>query len=126
MVESLYLPNTTDREVIYGELTSQIEGLISGETDLTANLANICAVLKEAFGFFWVGFYLKKGDQLVLGPFQGPLACTRINFDQGVCGHAFTKRETTIVPDVDQFAGHIVPQADCSVFAAAGDRAAVG
>ncbi len=85
----------------------QIEALVSGETDLTANLANIAAILKEAFGFFWVGFYLKKEGQLVLGPFQGPLACTRINFDQGVCGHAFTTGQTTIVPDVEQFPGHI-------------------
>ena len=107
MVESLHLPDTADRQVIYDEIAPQIESLISGETDLTANLANVAAVLKEAFGFFWVGFYLKKEDQLVLGPFQGPLACTRINLDQGVCGHAYTTRETTIVPDVDQFPGHI-------------------
>jgi GAF domain-containing protein len=107
MVESLHLPDTTDRQVIYNELVPQIESLISGETDLTANLANIAAVLKEAFGFFWVGFYLEKGGQLVLGPFQGPLACTRIAFDKGVCGHAYTTRETTVVPDVDHFPGHI-------------------
>jgi GAF domain-containing protein len=73
-----------------------------------ANLANVAAVLKEAFGFFWVGFYLKKGDQLVLGPFQGPLACTRIEFGSGVCGHAYSKAETVIVPNVDEFPGHIV------------------
>ena len=108
MVESLLLPDTTNRQVIYQELMPQIEALVSGETDLTANLANIAAILKEAFGFFWVGFYLKKEGQLVLGPFQGPLACTRINFDQGVCGHAFTTGQTTIVPDVEQFPGHIV------------------
>lgn len=107
MVESLLLPDTTKRQVIYQELMPQIEALVSGETDLTANLANIAAILKEAFGFFWVGFYLKKEGQLVLGPFQGPLACTRINFDQGVCGHAFTTGQTTIVPDVEQFPGHI-------------------
>lgn len=79
-----------------------------GETDIVANLANIAAVLKEAFGFLWVGFYLKKGNQLVLGPFQGPLACTRIEFDQGVCGRAYTTQETVIVPNVDEFPGHIV------------------
>jgi L-methionine (R)-S-oxide reductase len=107
MAESLRLSDTTDRESIYRELAPQIESLISNETDLIANLANVVAVLKEAFGFFWVGFYLKKDDQLVLGPFQGPLACTRINFDQGVCGHAYTTRETTIVPDVNEFSGHI-------------------
>ena len=107
MAESLLLPNTTDRRVIYDELAPQIEALVSSETDQIANLANIAAVLKEAFVFFWVGFYLKKENQLVLGPFQGPLACTRINFDQGVCGHAYTTQKTTIVPDVDKFPGHI-------------------
>lgn len=107
MAESLLLSDTTDRQVIYGELLPQIEALVSGETDLIANLANVAAVLKEAFSFFWVGFYLVKDNQLVLGPFQGPLACTRIDFDSGVCGHAYTTRDTTIVPDVDQFPGHI-------------------
>jgi L-methionine (R)-S-oxide reductase len=107
MAEALLLPDTKDRQVIYVELVPQIESLVSSETDLIANLANITAVLKEAFGFFWVGFYLVKDNQLVLGPFQGPLACTRINFDQGVCGHAYTTRETTIIPDVEQFDGHI-------------------
>jgi len=107
MAESLRLTDTTDREIIYREIAPQLESLISSETDLVANLANTAAVLKEAFGFFWVGFYLKKDRQLVLGPFQGPLACTRIGFDRGVCGHAYTSGETTIVPDVDQFPGHI-------------------
>jgi len=107
MAESLRLTDTTDREILYREITPQLESLISSETDLVANLANTAAVLKEAFGFFWVGFYLKKDRQLVLGPFQGPLACTRIGFDQGVCGHAYASGETTIVPDVDQFPGHI-------------------
>lgn len=107
MAESLYLSDKTDRQVIYRELLPQIDSLVANETDLIANLANITAALKEACGFFWVGFYLVKEGQLVLGPFQGPLACTRINFDQGVCGHAYTVRETTIVPDVDQFPGHI-------------------
>ncbi len=81
--------------------------MVSGETDLVANLANICAVLKEAFDFFWVGFYLKKEDQLVLSAFQGPIACTRIDFDKGVCGHSYSTRETVIVPNVDEFPGHI-------------------
>jgi len=107
MDESLAFSKTTDRRVIYKELVPQIESLIADECDLTANLANVAAVLKEAFGFFWVGFYLKKGDQLVLGPFQGPLACTRIEFGQGVCGHAYSTRETVIVPNVDEFPGHI-------------------
>lgn len=107
MAESLILPNSTDRKIIYGEVLSQIESLISGETDVIANLANVAAVLKEAFGFFWIGFYFVKHDQLVLGPFQGPLACTRINFDEGVCGRSYTFKETVIVPDVDKFQGHI-------------------
>ena len=107
MAESLAFSPAADRKTVYGEIAPQIEALVGGETDLTANLANIAAVLKEAFGFFWVGFYLKKEGQLVLGPFQGPLACTRIGFDQGVCGHAYTTRKTVIVPDVDVFPGHI-------------------
>jgi GAF domain-containing protein len=107
MAESIAFSITQDRSIIYAELLPQIEALIAGEDDLIANLANIAAVLKEAFGFFWVGFYLKKGNQLVLGPFQGPLACTRINFGEGVCGHAYSIRETVIVPNVDEFPGHI-------------------
>ncbi len=107
MAESVAFSKTNDRRVIYAEIAPQIESLIGAETDLIANLANAAAVLKEAFGFFWVGFYLKKGEQLVLGPFQGTLACTRIDFDKGVCGHAYTTRETVIVPDVEEFPGHI-------------------
>ena len=107
MAESLAFTPCADRGTVYDEIVPQVEALIAGETDLTANLANIAAVLKETFGFFWVGFYLKKEGELVLGPFQGPLACTRIAFDQGVCGHAYTTRQTVIVPDVDEFPGHI-------------------
>ncbi|MEO6051773.1 MAG: GAF domain-containing protein [Pyrinomonadaceae bacterium] len=107
MVESIFFTETSDRKTIYDEIVPQIDALVSGETDITANLANIAAVLREAFGFFWVGFYLTREDQLVLGPFQGPLACTRINFDEGVCGHAYKTRETVIVPNVDEFPGHI-------------------
>lgn len=107
MAESIAFSRGAQREQIYAELLPQIEALIAVEPDLIANLANVAAVLKEAFGFFWVGFYLKKGDQLVLGPFQGPLACTRIAFDSGVCGHAYSTRETVIVPNVDEFPGHI-------------------
>ena len=107
MAESLAFSKTSDRRIIYDEIAPQIEALTAGETDLVANLANIAAVLKEAFGFFWVGFYLKKGDQLVLNAFQGPIACTRIDFDKGVCGHAYTTREIVIVPNVDEFPGHI-------------------
>ena len=107
MAESIAFSKGSQRVQIYAELLPQIEALIADEPDLIANLANVAAVLKEAFGFFWVGFYLKKGDQLVLGPFQGPLACTRIAFDSGVCGHAYSTRETVIVPNVDEFPGHI-------------------
>jgi GAF domain-containing protein len=107
MAESLAFTKTADRRTVYAEIIPQIESLIAEEPDLIANLANISAVLKEAFGFFWVGFYLKKHDQLVLGPFQGPLACTRIDLDKGVCGAAYTQREAVIVPDVDAFPGHI-------------------
>ncbi len=107
MAESLAFSLDSDRKTIYAEILPQIDALISGETDLVANLANICAVLKEAFRFFWVGFYLKKENQLVLNAFQGTIACTRIDFDQGVCGHAYTTRETVIVPNVDEFPGHI-------------------
>ena len=107
MSESLAFSKTADRRVIYSEIVPQIEALIAGEPDMTANLANVAAALKEAFGFFWVGFYLKKQEQLVLGPFQGPVACTRIAFDSGVCGHAYTTAETVIVPNVDEFPGHI-------------------
>ena len=107
MAESIAFSKAASREQIYEELAPQVEALVSGETDLIANMANLAAVLREAFGFFCVGFYLKKVDQLVLGPFQGPLACTRIDFDSGVCGHAYTTRETVIVPNVDEFPGHI-------------------
>jgi GAF domain-containing protein len=107
MAESIAFSKTTDRAVIYSEIAPQIEALISGESDQTANLANVAAVLKEAFGFFWVGFYLAKDGCLVLGPFQGPLACTRIKFDEGVCGHAFSQTETVVVANVDEFPGHI-------------------
>jgi L-methionine (R)-S-oxide reductase len=107
MAESLAFSRGADRAVVYNEIVPQLEALVAGEPDLVANLANIAAVLKEAFGFFWVGFYLAKKDELVLGPFQGPLACTRIRFDQGVCGHAYSTRETVIVADVDAFPGHI-------------------
>ncbi|RDB05136.1 GAF domain-containing protein [Runella aurantiaca] len=107
MAETLYLPTTTDRAALYESLVPQIAALIEGENDLIANLANISAALREAFGFFWVGFYLKKDQQLVLGPFQGPIACTRIHFDKGVCGACYTRKQTIVVPDVEQFPGHI-------------------
>jgi L-methionine (R)-S-oxide reductase len=107
MAETLNIPSTTDRAALYESLIPQIEALLEGETDLIANLANVTAALREAFGFFWVGFYLTKEQQLVLGPFQGPIACTRIHFDKGVCGACYTRKETIIVPDVELFPGHI-------------------
>ncbi len=108
MAENLYIPETTERAEIYEAVVPQIEALISLETDLIANLANISAALKQAFGFYWVGFYMdNKAGELVLGPFQGPIACTRIRYDRGVCGHSFSTKQTVIVPNVDEFPGHI-------------------
>ncbi|GAB3180205.1 GAF domain-containing protein [Telluribacter humicola] len=107
MAETLTIPTTTNRAAIYAAIYPQIAALIEDESDLTANLANVAAALKEAFGFFWVGFYITKEGQLVLGPFQGPIACTRIPFHKGVCGACYTRRETIIVPDVEAFPGHI-------------------
>jgi GAF domain-containing protein len=96
-----------NKEKIYQSLLPQIRELIKNEPDLTANLANITAALKQAFGFFWIGFYLVKRNELVLGPFQGPVACTRIPFGKGVCGTAWKELRTIIVPDVELFPGHI-------------------
>lgn len=96
--------NKTDQ---YRSLIPQISALLDGETDDIANMANVCAALKEQFGFFWLGFYLVKGEELVLGPFQGPVACTRIQKGKGVCGSAWDQAKTLIVPDVDAFPGHI-------------------
>ena len=92
---------------IYQSLLPQIESLIAGETDTVANMANVAAALHEAFGFWWTGFYRVEGQQLVLGPFQGPIACTRIPYGKGVCGTAWLRAETVIVPNVHDFAGHI-------------------
>jgi len=96
-----------DKENIYKALLPQIRSLVGVKNDSVANMANIAAVLKETFGFFWVGFYVVKGEQLVLAPFQGPLACTRIAFGRGVCGTAWKEQRTLIVPDVEMFPGHI-------------------
>lgn len=95
------------KEEQYKNLLPQIKGLLDGETDLIANLANVAAALKEQFNFFWVGFYLVKEDELVLGPFQGPVACTRIKKGRGVCGSSWEQAKTLIVPDVEEFPGHI-------------------
>ena len=96
------------KEEQYLSLLPRVRSLIEGEVDLVANLANVAAALKEAFDFFWVGFYLVKQDQLVLGPFQGPVACTRIRKGKGVCGTAWQEGATLLVPDVEVFPGHIV------------------
>ena len=106
MAEDLNIIQGT-KEEIYQALIPQINALIEGEPDLIANLANITAALKEQFGWLWVGFYLVKGDELVLGPFQGPIACTRIKKGRGVCGTSWQKAETLIVADVEKFPGHI-------------------
>ena len=95
------------KRVVYEELLSHSRSLLAKETDMVANMANISALLKEAFGFHWVGFYIVRGDELVLGPFQGPVACTRIKKGRGVCGTAWERGEAVIVDDVDKFPGHI-------------------
>ena len=91
----------------YALLLKQVQGLLEGESDRVANMANVAAVLHEAFGFWWTGFYLVQGRELVLGPFQGPVACTRIPFGRGVCGTAWQQGKTVVVPDVEEFPGHI-------------------
>ena len=106
MAENLTIVSGT-KEERYQSLLPQLFALMEGETDRIANLANCSAALKEAFGFFWVGFYVVKDNQLVLGPFQGPIACTRIAFDKGVCGKSWATGESIVVPDVEAFPGHI-------------------
>jgi len=107
MAEELMISTSADKGEKYRILLSQIESLISGEGDLIANLSNIAAALKQTMDFFWVGFYLVKDHQLVLGPFQGPIACTRIDYGRGVCGYAWKEKNTVIVPNVEEFPGHI-------------------
>lgn len=107
MAEELIIEKTSTKEEKYKSLVPQIEALVTGEPDLTANLANIAAALKYGMDFFWVGFYLVKKDEMVLGPFQGPIACTRIAKGKGVCGSAWAEAKTIIVPNVDEFPGHI-------------------
>lgn len=107
MSEDLTLTKNASKEERYKELLPQIDALIGYESDLVANMGNVSAALKYGFDFFWVGFYLVKDNELVLGPFQGPVACTRIKHGKGVCGTAFASGETVIVDDVDAFPGHI-------------------
>ena len=107
MAEDLTIITSTDKKEQYTSLIPQIEALLYGETDLVANLANVAAALKEQFKWFWVGFYLVKNNELVLGPFQGPVACTRIRKGKGVCGTSWAEARTLIVADVEAFPGHI-------------------
>src|SRR6476659_9438988 len=111
MSEDLQIATGTKEEQ-YQALLPQIKGLLEGETDLIANLANVAAALKEQFGWLWVGFYLVKGDELVLGPFQGPIACTGIRNGKGVCGASWAQAQTIRVPDVEAFPGHIACSSD--------------
>lgn len=106
MAEDLKLI-TGSRTEAYQNLLPQLEALLDGEPDLIANLANICGALKEQFNWLWIGFYIVKDNELVLGPFQGPVACTRIRKGKGVCGTAWQESKTLIVPDVEKFPGHI-------------------
>jgi L-methionine (R)-S-oxide reductase len=96
----------------YQSILPQIQAIVEDEADVIANLANICAALRQQFGWFWIGFYLVKGNELVLGPFQGPIACTRIVKGRGVCGSAWQQQQVIVVPDVDQFPGHIACSSD--------------
>src|SRR5437868_14073480 len=111
MAENLVIATSQGKAEKYSTLIPQIESLIEGEPDLVANLSNIAAALKQTFNFFWVGFYLVKEngnkEELVLGPFQGPIACTRIGFGKGVCGAAWKEEKIIVVPNVEEFPGHI-------------------
>ena len=107
MSESIIIAQNQPKDARYRELLPQLQSLVEGETDLTANLANVAAALKDVFGWWWVGFYIVRENQLVLGPFQGPVACTWIGFGKGVCGTAWKEKRSILVPDVNQFPGHI-------------------
>lgn len=107
MADDLKIITSANKAEQYQSLIPQIKALLDGEPDLVANLANVCAALKEQFKWFWVGFYLIKQNELVLGPFQGPVACTRIAKGKGVCGTAWEQGKTLVVPDVEEFPGHI-------------------
>lgn len=107
MPEDLKITQTANKQVKYDTLIPQLQALTAGETDIVANLANIAAALHQTFGWWWVGFYWVKDDELVLGPFQGPVACTRIQNGRGVCGTAWKEKQSLLVPDVQAFPGHI-------------------
>ncbi|MBT9392095.1 GAF domain-containing protein [Hymenobacter sp. NST-14] len=112
MAEELHLDTTLSKAEQYRHLLPQLEALTAAEPNLIANLANTAAALRQAFGFFWVGFYLVEGEELVLGPFQGPIACTRIRRGKGVCGSSWAQAATLLVPDVEEFPGHIACSSD--------------
>jgi L-methionine (R)-S-oxide reductase len=107
MAEELIVSTSSNKLERYQTLMPQVKSLVEGERDVVANLSNIAAALKQSLGFFWVGFYFVKQGQLVLGPCQGPVACTRIDFGKGVCGTAWKEKRIIIVPDVEKFPGHI-------------------
>ena len=112
MAEQLIIASSTDKGGRYKTLVPQIDALVKGESDIVANLSNIAAALKQTMNFFWVGFYIVKGNELVLGPFQGPIACTRIAFGKGVCGTSWKEKKVMLVPNVDEFPGHIACSSD--------------
>ena len=107
MAEELHIASTEDKREKYEALLPQVKALIESEENLIANLANISAAIRQTFSFLWTGFYIVESDELVLGPFQGPIACTRIKFGKGVCGTSWKEKKTIIVDDVDNFPGHI-------------------
>ncbi len=107
MSENIIIDNGSSKEDKYSTLLPQIDAVIDGEPDIIANMANVASMIHETFNFWWTGFYRVIGEQLVLGPFQGPMACTRIKFGRGVCGSAWKEEKTLVVPDVDAFPGHI-------------------
>jgi GAF domain-containing protein len=112
MSENIFIDKNLSKEEKYKSLIPQIKSLITGEEDFIANLANVSSALYFGMNYFWVGFYLVKNEQLVLGPFHGPIACTRINLGNGVCGTSWQQKQTIIVPDVDKFPGHIACSSD--------------
>jgi L-methionine (R)-S-oxide reductase len=112
MAEQLIISASASKEEKYKTLVPQIEALVFGEQDVVANLSNIAAALRQTMNFFWVGFYIVKANELVLGPFQGPIACTRIQYGKGVCGASWKEKKALLVPDVEEFPGHIACSSD--------------
>ena len=112
MAEQLIISHSQDKAERYKSIVPQIESLVAGEPDIIANLSNIAAALRQSMNFFWVGFYIVKNNELVLGPFQGPIACTRIAMGKGVCGACWKEKKVMLVPNVDVFPGHIACSSD--------------